>query len=129
MHADAFKRHAGDYDTPQGRVANSFVDNEGFALGGSFIGPDGFIGIAFSRYDALYGIPAEDARIDMKQDKLHVPRRVARRGARGSRRSASGSASSDYKHLEVVPGEPLPSARSSPTRSSRAGSRCSICRS
>lgn len=67
MHADAFKRSAGDYDTPLGRMANSFVETEGCAVGGSLIGPQGFICIAFTRYDALYGIPAEDSRIDMTQ--------------------------------------------------------------
>ena len=38
VHADAFKRHAGDYDTPAGRQFNTFVDSEGFAVGGSLIG-------------------------------------------------------------------------------------------
>jgi iron complex outermembrane recepter protein len=75
VHADAFKRHAGDYNTPQGRQFNSFVDSEGFAFGTSLIGPGGFIGIAYSRFNSLYGIPGADAidektRIDMQQDKV-----------------------------------------------------------
>jgi iron complex outermembrane recepter protein len=75
VYADGFKRHSGDYDTPQGRQFNTFVDSEGFALGTSFIGKDGYIGVAFSRFNSLYGIPGAEAlverpRIDMQQDKV-----------------------------------------------------------
>jgi len=75
VYADGFKRHAGDYDTPQGRQLNTFVDSEGFAVGTSFIGKDGYIGVAFSRFSSLYGIPGQRAleerpRIDMQQDKV-----------------------------------------------------------
>ena len=75
VHADAFKRRAEDYDTPAGRQFNTFVDSDGFAVGTSFVGRDGFIGIAFSRFNSLYGIPGKDAidertRIDMQQDKI-----------------------------------------------------------
>ena len=104
VHADAFKRHAGDYDTPRGRMANSFVDNEGFSVGGSLIGPQGFVGIAFTRYDALYGIPAEDARIDMIQDKFQS-RGEGRVGGMGIEASRYWFGASDYNHKEVVPGE------------------------
>jgi iron complex outermembrane receptor protein len=104
VHADAFSRHANDYDTPLGRMRNSFVDNEGFSVGGSFVGPNGFAGIAFTRYEALYGIPGEDARIDMLQDKMQ---------SRGEWRVNSGGVEairywfgiSDYEHQEIVPGE------------------------
>ena len=33
VHADAFERHAGDYDTPAGKQFNTFVDSSGFAVG------------------------------------------------------------------------------------------------
>ena len=107
VHADAFKRHAGDYDTPHGRMANSFVDTEGFSVGGSLIGPQGFIGIAFTRYDALYGIPGEDARIDMIQDKVQS-RGEWRVGGMGIEAIRYWFGASDYNHKEVVPGEPEP---------------------
>jgi iron complex outermembrane receptor protein len=113
VYADAFKRHAGDYDTPLGRQFNTFVDSEGFAVGTSLIGPDGFIGIAFSRFTSVYGIPGEEAAehrpfIDLIQDKLQV---------RGERRIRSGGVdairfwlgSSWYTHDEFhfhEPGEP-----------------------
>jgi iron complex outermembrane receptor protein len=107
VHADAFKRHAGDYDTPRGRMTNSFVDNEGFSVGGSLIGPQGFIGVAFARYDALYGIPAEDARIDMIQDKFQS-RGEWRVGGMGIEAIRYWFGASNYNHKEVVPGEPEP---------------------
>jgi iron complex outermembrane recepter protein len=112
VHADAFRRHAGDYDTPQGRQFNTFVDSEGFALGGSLIGTDGYIGLAFSRFNSLYGIPGADAiddrtRIDMQQDKVQV---------RGERRLRSGGVeairfwfgASDYAHDEIAFGSGSP---------------------
>jgi iron complex outermembrane receptor protein len=107
VHADAFKRHAGDYDTPRGRMANSFVDNEGFSVGGSLFGPQGFIGMAFTRYNALYGIPADDARIDMIQDKFQS-RGEWRVGGMGIEAIHYWFGASDYNHQEIVPGEPEP---------------------
>ncbi len=105
VHADAFRRHAGDYDTPQGRQLNTFVDSEGFALGGSLVSKDGYIGLAFSRFNSLYGIPGADAidartRIDMQQDKVL---------SRGEWRMRSGGVeairfwfgASDYAHDEI----------------------------
>jgi iron complex outermembrane receptor protein len=105
VYADGFKRHSGDYDTPQGRQFNTFVDNEGHAFGTSFIGKDGFVGVAFSRFNSVYGIPGADAleervRIDMQQDKLQ---------SRGEWRLRSGGVeavrfwlgASDYAHNEI----------------------------
>jgi iron complex outermembrane receptor protein len=80
VYADGFRRHSGDYDTTQGRQFNTFVDSEGFAVGTSFIVRNGYLGVAFSRVNSLYGIPDsvpgdssvldERPRIDLKQDKL-----------------------------------------------------------
>ena len=74
-HADAFKRETGDYDTPAGRQLNSFVNSDGFSVGTSYIANQGFVGVAFSRFTGLYGIPGEAAadertRIDLQQDKV-----------------------------------------------------------
>jgi len=75
LHADGFERHAGDYDTPQGRQANSFVDSQGYAFGGSIVGHGGFFGASVQRFTSLYGIPGGESaegktRIDMVQDKV-----------------------------------------------------------
>ena len=78
IHADAFRRASEDYETPRGRVANSFLDSEGFALGLSRVGPEGFAGIAVSRVDSVYGVPGEEAveghdpRIDLAQQKVQA---------------------------------------------------------
>ncbi len=90
VHADAFKRSADDYDTPHGTQLNSFVESDGGAVGGSIIGSDGYIGVSYSRFASLYGIPGAEAetergRIDLAQDKIIVEGRVAaERQRRGS---------------------------------------------
>lgn len=106
VHADAFKRQAEDYDTPRGRQLNSFVDSEGFAVGGSLVGPSGFLGIAFARVDSLYGIPGEEAeearpRIDLLQDKvmLRGEWRVRDMGIEAVRLWFGAS---DYEHVELA---------------------------
>lgn len=114
VHADAFYRRAEDYRTPRGRQLNSFVDSEGFALGASHVWSDGFVGVAFTRVESLYGIPGEEAaeaspRIDLNQDKVL---------AKGEWRVGSSAidavrfwfGASDYEHAELAfhePGEPV----------------------
>jgi iron complex outermembrane receptor protein len=75
VHADGFKREAEDYDTPAGRQLNSFVNSQGYSVGSSYVGIQGFFGVAYSRFESLYGIPGKDAagertRIDLGQDKI-----------------------------------------------------------
>ena len=71
MHADGFYRKTDDYDIPGGTQPNSYFKGDGFSLGGSFFpnGKDSRIGGAVIHYDSKYGIPGEDAYIDMKQTK------------------------------------------------------------
>jgi iron complex outermembrane receptor protein len=59
LHADGLYRDQDDYETPDGEQRNSFVETRTGALGASYIGADGFIGVAFSRYDNRYGNPGE----------------------------------------------------------------------
>ena len=93
---------------------------------------DGFIGIAFSRYNSLYGIPGKDA-VDTAAHRhgagqVPVARRMARRRRRhrgdpllvrhlGLRRTTKSISRPDRAR----------SARCSRTRNTRAASRCSIC--
>lgn len=123
VHADGFWRRADDYDSPEGRVANTFVDSEGGSAGASLVGHDGFLGVAVARIESNYGIPAEEAHIELGQDK------VLSRGAcatTGSRRSASGSAPATTPTTRST--RRATSARASPTRSRRRGSRRSTAR-
>jgi len=57
VHADGFRSRADSYDTPDGIQANSQSRSQGGAVGISAIGDRGFVGISYSRYEALYGIP------------------------------------------------------------------------
>jgi iron complex outermembrane receptor protein len=75
IHVDSFVRRTFDYETPQGVQPNTFVDSRGVSLGASYIWANGFLGIAWTRFESLYGIPGEEAlehrpRIDMVQDKV-----------------------------------------------------------
>src|SRR5690349_7797452 len=75
VHADGYRRDAEDYDTPQGTQENTFVKSNGGSVGLSRIWSDGFVGVAYSRFESLYGIPGDEAveensRIDMVQDKV-----------------------------------------------------------
>jgi iron complex outermembrane receptor protein len=105
LHADAFARKTSDYDTPQGAVPNSFFDGGGAALGSSyFFGADDRhrIGAAVVHYDSRYGIPGEDAHIDMQQTKQMLRSSFAiDRGALRTLTLDGGYA--DYEHSERDP--------------------------
>jgi len=111
VHADGFWRKADDYESPKGTVENSFADSKGGALGGSIVGPDGFVGVSFSRIESLYGIPGEEAeegvnpRIDMVQDKVLAKGEWRVRGsAVDAVRFWFGA--SDYAHDELAIHDP-----------------------
>ena len=77
LHADIYTRRGEDYRIPGGRQVNSFVRSNGESLGGSYFLPDnrGFVGLSFSHFTSLYGIPGANAvnsrtRIDLEQFKL-----------------------------------------------------------
>lgn len=75
IHADAFYRRSDDYEIPGlaelypeehedgeheesgGVLENSFLDNEGGALGASWSGEHWRLGLSWSTYDSDYGIP------------------------------------------------------------------------
>jgi iron complex outermembrane receptor protein len=69
IHADGFKRKTDDYDIPGGTMANSFFEGDGYSLGGSYLFDKNRVGAAVIHYDSKYGIPGEEAFIDMKQTK------------------------------------------------------------
>jgi iron complex outermembrane receptor protein len=106
VHADGFKRDSDDYDTPNGRQLNTFVESEGGSGGLSYVWNKGFFGVAFSRIKSLYGIPGDEAaearpRIDLEQDKVLV-KGEWRPGAFGVEAMRLWFGASDYKHDEVV---------------------------
>jgi iron complex outermembrane receptor protein len=119
VHADWFGRNAQDYAVPRnpyllrpdlantinGRQPNSFAQSNGGALGGSYIFDRGFVGIAVSQFNSLYGISgiegaATNTRIDLRQNKIT---------GKGEFRPESGVieavrfwlGASDYRHDEI----------------------------
>ena len=77
IHADGYRSQGDDYTTPRGRQRNSAFRHEGGAVGLSWIGENGFIGIGASHSSSLYGIPGGEAaasrtRLDPVQDKLYA---------------------------------------------------------
>lgn len=105
-HADAFVRRTDDYKTPKGRQFNTFVESEGFSFGLSKVWNNGFIGVAFTRFESLYGVPGEEAaearpRIDLEQDKIQAKGefRIRNFGIEGVR---FWFGASDYTHDEVI---------------------------
>jgi iron complex outermembrane receptor protein len=107
VHADASRRKSDDYDTPQGRQANTFVESEAHAFGGSVVWSSGFAGVAYIRNSSLYGIPGGEAalierpRIDMEQEKV-LTRGEWRVGALGIEAIRFWGGISDYAHNEVL---------------------------
>jgi iron complex outermembrane receptor protein len=106
IHADAFKRTADDYDTPQGVQENTFVESSGGAVGGSIVGSDGYMGVSYAHFASLYGIPGEEAveersRIDMEQDKI-LSKGEWRPHAGGVEAVRYWFGWSDYAHNELV---------------------------
>ena len=97
----------GQPDEIAGRLPNSASDASGGAAGASYIAANGYAGLALSRYETSYGIPAEEtAFIDLLQDRLD---------ARGEWNPESdwldalhlSGAYSDYTHTEFeAPAEP-----------------------
>jgi iron complex outermembrane recepter protein len=89
FHADVFGRGARDYRIPNypylfppdpapavgGRQPNSSARADGQSIGGSYIFPGGYVGLAVSRYASLYHVPGiesteHNARIDLNQTKV-----------------------------------------------------------
>ena len=97
--------------SPRGTVVNSFVDSEGASVGASLIGTDGFVGVSFTRFASLYGIPGEEAeegvvpRIDMAQDKVQAKGEWRVRGS-GIEAIRFWFGASDYAHDELAIHDP-----------------------
>lgn len=103
VHADAFDRHAEDYDTPQGRLRNSWIDARGGSLGGAWISNGNRLGLGVTRHESRYGIPGEEAFIDMGQTKLSLRSTWQLAAGPWQQLSADGGWA-DYEHSEMEDG-------------------------
>ena len=150
IHADAFGRRAGDYRIPSypylfdqtrpfnGRQPNSAARTDGGSIGASYIFDQGFIGAAITQNNALYRIPGIDGedhrtRIDAHETKSPARAKFVRRPT-ASMQSVSGLArpttSTTRSALPIRRTRRATAcARPSPTRSRRAASKSSSCRS
>ncbi|MEP7242325.1 MAG: TonB-dependent receptor [Gammaproteobacteria bacterium] len=102
FHGDGFDRHADDYDTPLGKLPNSFFRGDGYSFGSSYFFGQNRVGADVVHYDSKYGIPGEDTYIDMKQTKEMLRSSFAiNRGALQTLTVDGGYA--DYEHSERDP--------------------------
>lgn len=101
LHADGFKRRASDYGTPNGRLADSFLDSKGATAGGAWVGDRGFLGAAFGTLRSDYGIPSgEGSRIAMKQDREDFGGELANPFP-GFAKAKLRAGINDYEHREI----------------------------
>ncbi len=75
VHLDMYKRIAADYNTPDGKQANSSLRMQGLAAGASYIFETGYIGASIAHFGSLYQVPGGEAadrkvRIDLNQTKF-----------------------------------------------------------
>ena len=129
LRADAFHRDNEDYeipgraevdadeDAPEGIVENSSLRNHGGAIGASWIGESGFVGMAVSSYRSNYGIPGhahehhdesalkegeEEApvRLDMDQTRIDLKAGLST-ASRAAENIRVRLGSNRYEHVEL----------------------------
>ncbi|VUD70542.1 putative TonB-dependent receptor [Methylobacterium symbioticum] len=109
VHADGFKTATDSYAIPGGIQRNSYTESQGGSVGLSAIGDRGFIGAAFTHYDALYAIPGGEA----EQARTRLTPNQDRFLSRGEYRPLDGpievirywAGYSVYRHDEIGIGE------------------------
>jgi iron complex outermembrane receptor protein len=114
LHADAVYRNAKDYDTPEGRQANSFIDTKSGAVGGSLLGDWGFVGVSASRFEDDYGNPGEAGDLANGERGVYLQMRQDRYELKGGLNDPWGAGSglrysfghTDYQHIEFEGDEP-----------------------
>lgn len=106
LHADGLDRHAGDYDIPGRTLDNSWVHTKAGALGGSWLGGSGYLGLSVSRYLDDYGNPAEPG--DADEPPVHIQMEQTRYDMKGALdsplagidRAELNFGHTDYRHVE-----------------------------
>jgi iron complex outermembrane recepter protein len=122
IHADAFGRTASDYRIPSypyrfepgrpfnGTQPNSFARTDGQSVGGSYVFEQGFVGLAVTQNNALYGIPG----IDGEDHRTRIDARETKVTGKGEWRPQSSAvdairfwlAHTSYKHNELGLADP-----------------------
>jgi iron complex outermembrane receptor protein len=99
LHADGVDRHSDDYDTPDGVMPNSWLRGRSGAIGGALVGESNRLGLGVVRNESRYGIPGEDAYIDMEQTRLSL-RSAWGLNAGAFERLTVDAGWADYEHSE-----------------------------
>ena len=86
LHADAVRRKAEDYDTPQGRQVNSYLDATSGGIGSSLLGDWGFVGVSASRFEDEYGNPGEPGDPSIGERGVYLKLRQDRYELKGALR-------------------------------------------
>jgi iron complex outermembrane receptor protein len=60
LRAEGVYRDAEDYRAPGGKVEGTFNETRAGTLGASWIGDNGYLGVAYTRHDSRYGVPGHD---------------------------------------------------------------------
>ncbi len=100
-HVEGAKRETEDYESPEGTVANSFSEADSAALGLSYIGDHGYLGLSTSRFETQYGSPIEEeVSIDLEQKRFDLQGEWNRpSGFLKAIKVRAGSG--DYEHVEL----------------------------
>lgn len=114
LHADGLDRRNGDYDIPGGTLENSWLHTKAGALGGSWIGDRGYLGLSVSRYLSDYGNPAEPGNVDEGEPAVHVAMAQTRYDMKGALNAPFAGIDkaefsighADYRHVEFEGQEP-----------------------
>ncbi len=100
------KRATDDYRADDSRrIENSATDTESYSAGTSWTGDWGYIGVAASHYDRVYGIPGESAQIRLDQDRYDLRGEIFDPFP-GFERMEISAAYTDYLHSEGEAGNP-----------------------
>lgn len=121
LNAQALVRDASSYDSADGEVDNSALETRSGSLGLAYVVDGGRIGLAVSRYESLYGIPAEEDEeeesiatqaksgegevvLDLEQTRIDLVG-VLQNPFSGAESLSLKLAASDYEHVELAADE------------------------
>lgn len=107
----AFNVHANraesdDYEADDNRLLeNSASETDSYGVGTSYSGARGYVGAALASFNSTYGIPGEEAQIDINQDRIDLAGELLDPFS-GFERLQLAAAYTDYLHTEGEAGVP-----------------------
>lgn len=99
--AEGVTRDTEDYEVPkrfgEDRVHGSYNETQTYSLGGSLIGENGYLGLAYTRIDSTYGIPGHSH----DYESCHPHGVTLHCGGHGAKEEDHDHAEEDHDHEEV----------------------------